>query len=228
MSKHNPEITLERKTPTKEKKSVLTPSKDESLVVKQFNKSIKEIKEKSRLYNDLLKTGKTNEAEDILRIQLVFLSSAVDYYFHEISNCSIIKMFNGEKEKTDGYNKILLSLPSVECAIKSPESSKWLEEQIVLRKGKETYQGNEKIRSVLNLNSTKKIIPIVRTEMKLTDAEFTKKLNDLYERRNLIAHQNDCKFFAAKKEKLEETDVNMYILFINSFIGIAHREIISG
>lgn len=80
-----------------EKKKVSLPDIESKRIIDIFLKNIQMIKGKFQLVKNLYDKGFENEAEDLLRSQIVFSMSALDYYLHEITRYSILKMFNGEK-----------------------------------------------------------------------------------------------------------------------------------
>lgn len=47
----------------------------------RFDVSIQSIEQKFDIYNQLMESGKDDEAKDILRSQIVFLESVLDFFF---------------------------------------------------------------------------------------------------------------------------------------------------
>lgn len=62
----------------------------------RFDESIKEVKQKFYLFDELLLSNKIDEAQDILRTQIVFVESILDFFLHEMTKYSYYKMFLNE------------------------------------------------------------------------------------------------------------------------------------
>lgn len=209
-----------------EKKKVSLPDIESKRIIDVFLKNIQMIKGKFQLVKNLYDKGFENEAEDLLRSQIVFSMSALDYYLHEITRYSILKMFNGEKEKTKNYETFIVSLKVVEEALKNPERVDWLEEEIHHRHSNKTFMGSSNIKEVLKLNSTKEVYRNVAAKIDDNQAFTKEMLDEIYKRRNQIVHQSDSQLASNQMNLITIEEVEKYVIFIEKFILYVHDEIV--
>jgi hypothetical protein len=101
------EISLNRESKQLEKKAIFITEQKANEIIQQFQYNIKSIREKFHIYDELVQNGKEEHAKDILRSQVVFLMSALDFYMHEMVRYRLLKMFSGELSKTESYKLII-------------------------------------------------------------------------------------------------------------------------
>lgn len=87
-----------------------------------FNDNIKNIEQNFEIFEELLRIDEIEKSKNILRYQIVFLESALDFYLHELSKCGIIKIFNGDWSQTESYKDLKVDMKLIDEAIKNPES----------------------------------------------------------------------------------------------------------
>lgn len=80
--------------------------------------------------DELVSKNKNEDAKDIWRTQIVFLESALDFYFHEITKYGMDKIFNNDWPQTDKYKNYNLRLEDVLYVIKNPEETSWFLEHV--------------------------------------------------------------------------------------------------
>jgi len=200
---------------------------NEDIIIKHFRENIKKIKNKFRVYDKLILDDLSNEAEDILRSQIIFLSSAVDYYFHEITKESMLKMFNDERSnRTKAYKNFALRLETIHLALENPKSIDWLDEEIILKQKNASYQGSSNIKKCLMLNSDNGIFNKAEFNFNMHNGVLSEKLDELYKRRNQIAHQIDCNPGEYCQNLIEKSYVEDNIQFMSEFILFVHGEIV--
>lgn len=218
-------ISLERESQTKDINNTVIPSVKSEKIICTFKTTLKSIEDKF-LIVDKLETMDVNDAkDDILRSQIVFVMSSLDYYMHEIVKYGIIEMFNGNKPKTKSYQNFIVSMPFVEEAIKNIESVDWLENWIVIKDKQNTYMASEKIKKCLSLISTKTIFKNIADEMSMKSNELSNRIDEIYERRNYIAHQADRNAKTGELQEIDKTFVEQSIKFIREFVENVHKEI---
>lgn len=96
----------------------------------RFDESIQSIEQKFNLYDELMESGKVDEAKDILRSQIIFLEGVVDFYLHEMTKYSYFKMFSNEWDKTSQYKSFNVKMEMVEKGLNSPNSREWFFEYV--------------------------------------------------------------------------------------------------
>ncbi|AST07802.1 hypothetical protein [Anoxybacillus flavithermus] len=69
------DVSLTRESRQLEKRRVFTVEQKAIDIIQQFQYNIQSIREKFSIYDELMKSGKRQHAEDILRSQVVFLTS---------------------------------------------------------------------------------------------------------------------------------------------------------
>ena len=65
-------------------------------IKQHFDDSVALIMKQTVIARELKAEGKTEEAKDILRSQIVFIDSAFDFYMHELLKLGITNLFHGE------------------------------------------------------------------------------------------------------------------------------------
>lgn len=226
MGKFLQEISLDRTEGTRDKQPAILPDIEADHIIENFRTNIDSIKSKFDMVTRLEQEGLTQESKDILRSQVVFLLSTMDFYMHEIVKYGILKIFKRERTRTKSYKEFIVSLETVEKAIASPESVDWLDAEIVHRNHHKTFLEPEKIKGQLSLISTKNIFNIAATEIS-DNSTLANDLKDLYKRRNAIAHQTDRDNSSGVLNNIDSKDVNKYITLVSNFIEIVHREIMN-
>lgn len=208
------------------KRENILPDKKSSDIILRFDKIMKEIELKFNLVEELDKNEQFEIRDNILRSQIMFIMSGLDFYMHEIVKYGIISIFKGERKKTKGYENFAINLSCVEKAIKKPENFDWLEESINQRNKISTFMASEKIRCALLIISDNKIISNVSSKMNLTENKLKIKIDDIYNRRNLIAHQSDICEFTGEVKSIDKEYVKEALNTIKNFVKYMHDEII--
>lgn len=222
------DISLDTREKRKiDKKVIIKPDIKSKEIIDQFNKNIENIRKKFDIYSTLTEKDLKEEAEDILRSQVVFLMSALDFYMHEIAKYGLLKIFNGEKPKTSSFKNFLVSIETVQLALKNPESVDWLSEEIILRHSHETFMSDTKIKKVLAQISTKPVYTDVAPIVCKDTKELNEKLNNLYARRNKIAHQSDREHGSINLNSINKDEVKNYIDLVDKFINEVHKILIN-
>ena len=179
---------------------------DYTQISKHFYDNINDVKSKFKIAEALEGTNR-EQAKEIWRSQIVFLESSLDFYIHEVIKFGIIKMFNGEWTRTDQFNEIKVSLKFAIGIAESPETEvSLLKEEIDTLNQRQCFMGYANIKKQLevigiSVDSSKKTI-----------------LNDVYKRRNQIAHQSDRLPDNPTKQDISKDLVENYINEIEAFV----------
>lgn len=179
-------------------------------ILGRFNTNISDIRSHFQTADDLLalQPPKQIAAEDIWRSQIVFLDSALDFYIHEIVKYGIIKMFNREWAESNDYKKFKVRLSFAVDLAQNPSSASRLLEEIDEMNKHSCFMGARKIKDqfrALDISYT-----LSSSEINLLD--------DLFNRRNQIAHQSDRIPGQQQKQPISKNYVENFINRIEDFV----------
>ena len=179
-------------------------------ILDRFNSNIADIRSHFQTANDLLalRPPKQTAAEDIWRSQIVFLDSALDFYIHEIVKYGIIKMFNGNWTESTNYKKMKVRLRFAVDLAQNPSSASRLLEEIDEMNKYSCFMGAKKLKEQLDF---------IDVNYNCRNSE-KKLLNDLYDRRNQIAHQSDRIPGQQQKQPISKSYVEDFINKIENFV----------
>ena len=151
-------------------------SYDELLTVAK--KNITKIQELSRANNP-----------DIIRSQIVLISSLIDYYFCEMIQRCMIRITKDENvQQLDGrWKNLKIEFKYVQEAIAKPESKKWLKKFLKNQYNSKTIQSPEQIKQALSIIENQFFDNLNNKNDK------EELLERWYKRRNQIAHSFDIK-----------------------------------
>ncbi len=179
-------------------------------ILDRFNANIADIRSHFQTADDLLAMQPTKHtaAEDIWRSQIVFLDSALDFYIHEIVKYGIIKMFNGDWTPSNDYKKMKVHLSFAVDLAQNPSSASKLREEIDEMNKYSCFMGAKKLKEQLDF---------IDVNYNLRNSDKTL-LNDLYNRRNQIAHQSDRIPGQQQKQPISKNYVEDFINKIENFV----------
>lgn len=203
-----------------------TPRKEDSrkkrsvrLVVKifdvraHFNENIKDVEAKFELAKREVKTD-LHSAEEIWRSQVVFLESSLDFYIHEIVKYGFLKIFNGDWEETEQSRNFRLRFPLLMKMYKDAgNAAQSLSDEI-----DEINREN----CFLNFDNMQNNLKMVGLKV---DGKYKPFVNELYGRRNKIAHQSDRIPGSAEKCVIKETDVKSYIKKVKEIVSSIDEQV---
>ncbi len=195
-------------------------------IQKHFLSSIDNIKEQIALADNFYSAGKRKISNEILRAQVVFLDSAFDFFLHELLKLGILSMFHNEwNSKSAKYRNLLLSIEVVEDLIEHQDSDDCIRNWI-----------NDKYSSVTLMSFTafKDVCNILDIKIKdIADKVFYKRgsttstlkqledrINELFFRRNQIAHQSDRKRENAKRQSISRKFIVDNLLDIQKIVNV--------
>ena len=217
-----------RKENQREPKAVETPvqfSLDE--IRQHFNESMDSIKGMYAVADSLAKDGNTDGCKTVWRSQVVLAEGLMDFYIHEMSKYCLFKMFTGGWDKTEKYDRFLVPMGKVEEAIAATESKEWFFNYLNERFSRDVFISSESMRDQLNLigigfsNVMVKAFPSDKEE---TSAKRGGKVvEELFRRRNIIAHQNDRSHASAVQNDITKEFVSEYILKIQAIVNSIHE-----
>lgn len=173
----------------------------------RFDSSIRVIENKYTIYDQLISFEEIDEAKDILRSQIVFLESALDFFLHEMNKYSYFKMFSGDWNKTSQYRRFSVSMETVEKGLMAGDSKEWFFECVNDSFGRVVFLSFESIKEQLNSMGIPFIEVMHRVflgENENASMKIAKQfIGELFQRRNAIAHQNDRDHASAQQNDID-------------------------
>lgn len=204
---------IPRKIEIRDKKDTSKISFEYSNIRNHLTDNISDVKNKFVIANSLEKEN-LYQAKEIWRSQIVFIDSTLDFYIHEVIKYGIIKMFNGEWPSTPKFENIKVSLKFAIDFAKTPENANFLLGEIDEINQKNCFMSYDNIKKQLN------IIDIT------PDTSKKAIIDEIYQRRNQIAHQSDRLPENPIKQDISQDLVYHYISEIESFISDIEKQIL--
>ena len=218
------DLTLQpRAEGVRESRPVVTPVHfTPQEILAHYNESIDGIKRQFQVAKDLQSAGNEDGGKTIWRSQVVLAEGLLDYFIHEVSKYCLFQMFTGQWDKTDKYGSFMVPLSKVEQAISTKDTAEWFFEFINERLARDVFLSNECMRDQLNLIGVGYVPAMVKAFPR--DKEETSKkdgamiVQELFRRRNEIAHQNDRSHANAEQTDITEEYVIEYLGKIDSIV----------
>ena len=200
----------------RESRRILTPvhfSKEQ--IKNHFDESMSCVKAQFEVANSLLENSNEDGCKMIWRSQIVLAEGLLDFYLHEVSKYCMFQMFCGNWEKTDKYASFMVPMSKVEEAISVASSNEWFFEYLNKRFSRDVFLSVESMREQLNLIGVGFVPTMVkafpRDKEETSKKDGAKIVEELFRRRNEIAHQNDRNHATAVQTDITKEFVETYI-----------------
>ena len=193
-------------------------------ILQHFAETIQTINAQFDVADELLESGKVIEGENIWRAQIIFLSSALDFYMHELTKYGLCEIYNENWERTNKYENLQVNMKVIEVALKSGEDIDWFLEYINSYYRTITMVSYESVRDQLNLLGINLAFVADGAFYQRGGRENTKDklkrcLNELFGRRNIIAHQSDRAHTDAQVNVITKEIVQNFICDIKKIVS---------
>lgn len=194
-----------------------------------FNETIAEIRKQFSLADQLLCDKRDGEAEYIWRGQIVFLESAFDFFMHELTKYGLCQIFDGHWKATQKYRNIQIDLKTVTDAFQNGKNSGWFLDYINSYYAKDTFVSFVSVKDQINLLGLdlNAIADRVYYDLELrekTRDKLKRRLNQLYTRRNLIAHQSDRRHEDAERQSISKDTVQEFLEELTEIVNAICEE----
>lgn len=192
-------------------------------IEEHFNENLQYICTQFAIADELLQNGREEEARNIWSSQIVFLESAFDFYLHELTKFGLFEMFIGNWDKTEKYNNLSVKMSVVDKALNAREDSEWFLEfanefykEITLV----SYRSLKEEMNLLGLDLQKVADAVFyeRGSSIKTKNKLENRLEKLYHRRNVIAHQSGRRHSDAQREEITKDMVENHIEDIKKIV----------
>ena len=181
-----------------------------------FKENIRYIRAQFHIADNLLQEDREEEAKNIWRSQIVFLESAFDFYMHELNKYGLSEIFIGNWEKTEKYSNLSIKMDIVDKALNAREDTGWFLEFVNEFYKDKTLVSYESVKDQMNLLGLKmqEVADAVfyeRDSSVKTKDKLKYRLQELYDCRNVIAHQAGRRHSDAQRENISKEMVEVYI-----------------
>ncbi|NLG81805.1 MAG: hypothetical protein GX490_04670 [Bacilli bacterium] len=224
--------SLYNRETTKRRKNVHYIDKEAKDIILGFRKNITRIKEQYKIIDYLMNKQEYEAANDILRFQIVYVMSALDFFLHEIYVYCFIKIFNNELPKTDRYYEYRVPLRLIEQALYDQENFEmYLTNALIELNSNLTFMAPNRIKELLNIITPEDEFTIAEEMLKKKGiikpgVRLIRLLDEIYDRRNKIAHQTDINHGCDEKNIITKQEVEYYVDVIHNFVEEVFKIII--
>lgn len=201
-------------------------------IMQHFTEFVQAIYTQFELADELISAGKINEGENIWRAQIIFLTSAFDFYMHELTKYGLCEIYDENWERTEKYSNLQVGMKTIEIALKSGEDIDWFLEYINDYYKAITMVSYESVKDQLNLLGIdlKKVADRAfynRGEREKTRVKLRRRLNELFSRRNIIAHQSDRAHADAQVKNITKEIVQDFMDDIQRIVNSINEEVMN-
>ena len=228
MDKRNLDL-MDRKEETREKFHTKVIRFELDQILQHFTETVQAITAQFQVADELITSGKVTEGENIWRAQIIFLASALDFYMHELTKYGLCEIYNEHWERTDKYDHLQINMKVIEVALKSGEDIDWFLEYINSYYQAITMVSFESVREQFNLLGIDLAHVADRAFYKRGGTEKTKdklkrRLNELFYRRNIIAHQTDRAHTDAQMKNITKKIVEDFLCDVGKIVSAIDEE----
>lgn len=188
-----------------------------------FVESMNGVKAQFTVADNLHINGNEEGCFTIWRSQVVLAEGLLDFYIHEVSKYCMFQMFCGNWNKSDKYANFMIPMSKVEEALGASESNEWFFAYLNDRFSREVFLSSESMSQQLNLigigfvPTMVKAFPRQKDEQSKKDGKKT--VEELFKRRNEIAHQNDRSHASAQQTEITKEFVEDYITKVEAIVN---------
>ena len=231
MEKRNLDLMI-RNEDTREKFHTEVVRFELDQIMQHFTESIQAIYTQFEVADELIAYGKIKEGENIWRAQIIFLTSAFDFYMHELTKYGLCEIYDENWERTEKYSNLQVGMKTIEIALKSGEDIDWFLEYINDYYKAITMVSYESVKDQLNLLGIdlKNVADRAfynRGEREKTRDKLRRRLNELFSRRNIIAHQSDRAHADAQVKNITKEIVQDFMDDIQRIVNSINEEVMN-
>lgn len=196
-------------------------------IKQHFVDSLDSVKAQYDVADALLAEGNTDGCKTIWRSQVVLAEGLMDFYIHEMSKHCLFKMFTGNWDKLEKYASFMVPMGRVEEAITATESKDWFFGYLNERFSRDVFISKESMKDQLNLIGIGFSAAMFKAFPSENEGVSTKQgaqiVEELFRRRNIIAHQNDRSHSSAVQNDITKEFVSDYISKIEAIVNSIHE-----
>ncbi|MCI8484818.1 MAG: hypothetical protein HFH41_10845 [Lachnospiraceae bacterium] len=198
--------------------------------MKHFAETIDAVNAQFHVADGLMESGKVTEGENIWRGQIVFLASALDFYMHELTKYGLCEIYDENWERTEKYENLQVNMKMIEVALKAGEDIDWFLEYVNSHYRAITMVSYESVTDQfrllgINLSNVAERAFYQRGGTEKTKDKFKRRLNELFTRRNIIAHQTDRAHTDARVKDITKEIVQSFIDDVEKIVNAIDTEV---
>lgn len=199
-------------------------------IKQHFTETIETIVAQFHVADELIGAGRVTEGENIWRAQIIFLASALDFYMHELTKYGLCEIYDENWERTNKYDNLQVNMKVIEVALKSGEDIDWFLEYINGYYQTVTMVSFDSVKDQFNLLGINLAAVADKAFYQAGGTEKTKeklkrRLNELFGRRNIIAHQTDRAHTDAQVKNITKEIVQNFIEDIQKIVDAIDAEV---
>lgn len=196
-------------------------------VMQHFRQNLDALQAQHAIAEEMLRTGNRGESDFIRRTQILYLTSALDYYMHELTTYGMVAMYNKHWPRTADYEKIKLPIAAIDEGINTSGSADWLVAYINDAFGRETMISYPRIKDqadLLGIDIRQCMIEAFPQADKKSRAVGvgSEIIGEISARRNRIAHQTDRDPDNARQASISGKYVTQSITHIERLVCALH------
>ena len=183
------------------------------------------------LYEGLEKmVSEALDISDLLRMSLVLVVSALDYYVHEVVKYGMVEAYRGERPQTDKFAKFRIPLAKfLHTNVANPVTvQEWLRDEIERQFGWKSFQRPDRISEALKHVKEGGPWSEVATALSSQRDEIIARLTSIVDRRNDIVHEADIDPISGRRRDITKEEVRESLEFVrevvkalNDYVNIA-------
>ena len=159
------------------------------------------------------------DLSDILRAAVVLAVSAFDHYIHEIVRVRMLEVQAGRRLPTQSFSNFRVSMASVDEALNFPSDNNWLENEIRLNHGWQSFQRPDNAARAVSLISSIPLWDAVASKLGRNTGDVKRQLELIVDRRNKIAHEADSDPTSpGSRWPIDETLVETAVAFLEDIV----------
>jgi hypothetical protein len=198
-------------------------------IMQHFFETLEIIKKENALGDELYQAKRKDEAEYIWRGQILLLAGALDFYMHELTKIGLCEIYDGNWQSTEKYKNIQVTMKYVEIGLKSNDHIDWFLDYVDQRFKYNTMVSFKDVKNQLNLlginvSNIADSVFYDRDGEEKTNDKLKRRLDELFDRRNIIVHQTDRAHKDAQLKAIEKADVQNFIEDVEKIVCAIDNE----
>ena len=167
--------------------------------IDQFRANIQRARSIGSIYQVLdNQTTQALDLPDLLRFEWVMAVSALDLYIHELVRLGMVDAYRRNRPQTDAFLRFSITMGLTLQAINDPQNDSWLEDQIRISHGHQSFQTPDNIANAVRLVSNAPLWNEVSVLMGGTPQYIREMVSLIVNRRNQIVHLADIDPFGGR------------------------------
>lgn len=197
---------------------------DLATIQRHFQETLATIRKMFDVADELDRNAQYEERDTTWRGQIVFLAGAFDFFMHEITKYGLVQIMRGAWERTSKYKNLAISMEVVELGLQAdPDDVTWFHDYVNTYYSTCTMISHTEVKEQLNLlgidcASLAKTVFYQEGDTTPERDKLKDKLNQLFDRRNIIAHQVDRSHKDANLLPIEKSKVSELIAAVDSIV----------